>query len=251
MPMSQEEIDDRAQVWAQMAREHPEFTDEHDVANNYHAVREIILGGSATWRGANARFKPFPGAKVMDLGANAGIYSAFCALHGADVTAYEPHPVIFSLLSEMIQRTGLASRINALNAAVWTHNGQTPFIGHVSPDDACTRYNGGVPTNGVSWTVDDFKNATPTKCVSLDHAIGETIWDCVKMDIEGAEFEILLSASYEALSRITFMYIEFHPWASQTLYEKTIAKLERIFTFEGSCRTDTGRWEAAYLFKKC
>ena len=244
---TREQIEDRIQVWEQMSREHPEFTSAHDAADNYHAVREIILGGSLTWRGANARFKPFAGARVLDLGANAGIYSAFCALNGAHVTAYEPHPVVFSLLSAMLDRTGLTDRVEAINAAVWTFTGECPFIGHVSPDDACTRYNGGVPTDGVPWTADDFRNATPTKCISFDDAIGEIVWDCVKVDIEGAEFELLLGASVEALSRIKFMYIEFHPWASQELYDSTIRRLETFFTFEGSCLNDVGRWEAAYL----
>jgi len=248
--MTPEEIKDRDSVWERMEKEHPEFTRDHDVANNYHAVREIVLSGSATWAGANGFFKPQIGKKVMDIGANAGIYTAFCGANGAHVTAYEPHPVIFPMLSSMVERTGLTDCVEAVDAAVWTYTGECPFIGHISPNSDCTRYNGGVPTDGVPWTADDLQKATPTKCVSLDDAIGGTVWDCVKMDIEGAEFEILLGASPEKLRQIKFMFVEFHPWASREIYDKTIARLEEVFKFIGACPNELNRWEAAYLFKK-
>jgi FkbM family methyltransferase len=248
--VTEEEIKDRDSVWERIEKEHPEFTREHDVANNYHAVREIVLSGSATWAGANGFFKPQTGKRVMDLGANGGIYTAFCAANGAHVTAYEPHPVIFSMLSAMLKRTGLIDYVEAINAAVWTYTGECPFIGHVSPNSDCTRYNGGIPTNGVPWTADDFKKALPTKCVSFDDAIGNTEWDCVKFDVEGAECEILLAASLNALKHIKFAYVEFHPWVSQEMYDATLARLESVFKLIGSCPNTLNRWEAVYLFKK-
>jgi len=68
------------------------------------------------------------------------------------------------------------------------------------------------------------------------------------MDIEGAEFEVLLAASPKALNKIKFMYVEFHPWVSQEIYDETIAKLNAIFKFIGAYPNEFGRWEAAYLF---
>lgn len=239
------------EVWSRIAKEHPRFTHDHDLTNNSETVREIVLGGSVTWAGAHERFKPFLGAKVMDIGANVGIYSAFCAIHGAEVTAYEPQPVTFSFLSKMIERTGLASRIKAINSAVWTRPGRLLFVGHESDIGGnYIQYNGGLQTDGVNWTFDDLKNSVPVDCVSFDEAIGDTTWDCVKMDIEGAEFEILLHASLEALKRIKFMYVEFHPWVNEEWYQLAINRLDAIFKFEGYCSKESGRWDAAYLSKK-
>jgi len=238
------------EVWNRIASEHPEFTHDHDVTNNSETVREIVLGGSVTWAGAHERFKPFPGARVMDLGANVGIYSAFCAIHGAEVTAYEPQPITFAFLSKMIERTGLAGRIKAINSAVWRWSGQFPFVGHEADIGGdYIQYNGGLHTNGVVWTMADFKNSVPVDCISFDEAIGDTTWDCVKVDIEGAEFEILLHASLAALERIKFMYVEFHPWVNEKWYRLVIERLQAIFKFEGY-QSKEGSWEAAYLSKR-
>jgi FkbM family methyltransferase len=249
--MTPEQIADRESVWARMALEHPEFTREHDAGDNYHAVREIVLSGSLTWAGANGFFVPRPWSRIMDVGANAGIYSAYCGLHGAEVTAYEPFPAVFEMLSSMIQRTELIYYVKPINAAVWTYTGEIPYIGHRTANEDVTCLNGGVPTNGVTWTPDDYAKATKVQCISFDDAIGEETWDCVKMDVEGAEFEILLAASVESLKRIKFMYLELHDWVSQGLYDETLKKIESVFRCQYfRSEPSRPRYEAAYLFRK-
>lgn len=246
-----EQMADSVNVWAQVAMEHPEFTHACDITNNYHAVREIVLSGSLTWRAANGFFWPWRGKKVMDVGANAGIYTALCAVNGAEVVAYEPSKVVFELLTTMLRNAGLEQRVKAVNAAVWVENGSCPYIGHRTPNEDVVCYNGGVPTSGVVWTRDDFRRAEIVPCISFDDAIGDTEWDMVKVDIEGGEFEMLLAASIEKLKQIKFMYVEFHDWALLTHYDRTIRKLEEVFRCEYfRAEGSSGRYEAAYLFRK-
>lgn len=246
--MNQVQVEDKASVWEQVAKAHPEFLRIHDITENYHAVREIVLGGSSGWAGVHERFSPTRGSRVMDIGANAGIYSAFCAANGADVTAYEPYPAIFSLLSEMVDRANLLDHLTAINAAIWTHTGKCPYIGTTSSlDGACEVYNGGLQTEGNQWIPEDFQIADSINCVSFEDAIGDVHWDCIKMDIEGAEFEVLLRTPEKSLRLVHFMYVEFHPWASHSVYDETVRRLESIFEFEGIFRNIQDRWEAAYL----
>jgi len=246
-----EQIADRESVWQRVAVECPEFTRAHDWSDNYHAVREIVLSGSLTWRMANGYFHPWKGKRVMDIGANAGVYTAFCAVHGATVIAYEPFPKVFSQLSQMIVATGLGNLVAPLNAAVWTYTGEIPYIGHTTSNEDVRCFNGGVPTNGIKWTRDDYRESECVKCVSFDDAIGDVDWDCVKMDIEGAEFEVLLTASIDALKRVKFMYLELHDWVSRPLYDETLKKLESVFKCEYfRCEPTRERFEAAYLFRK-
>jgi FkbM family methyltransferase len=249
--MTPEQIADRESVWARMAVEHPEFTREHDAGDNWHAVREIVLSGSLTWAAANGFFQPRAGSRVMDIGANTGIYSAYCGLHGAHVTAYEPFPTVFAMLSGMLERTDLTDRVEAINAAVWTFTGEVPYIGHETPNDDVTCFNGGVPTSGVRWTLDDFKKADTVPCISLDDAIGNENWDMVKIDIEGGELEVLLAASVDSLKRIKFAYVEFHDWADQALYDETLKKIESVFRCQYfRSEPSRSRYEVAYLFRK-
>lgn len=248
MTLTPEQIADRNSVWEWMAQEQPEFIPWMDPLNNYHAVREIVLGGSVTWKGVHERFTPGSGKLVMDIGANAGIWSAFCAAKGAKVVAFEPFVRPFGILIGMINTCGLSGNIIPFNSAVWTYTGVVKYFGNVSTlDNVCPAFNGGVLSNGINWTPDDEKNAQGVECVSLDDAIGGAIWDMVKIDVEGAEFEMILAASPEKLRQIKFMYVEFHPWASAELYTRTAVKLREIFHFEGSCLREDGRYEAAYL----
>jgi FkbM family methyltransferase len=234
--LTPEQIADRDSVWERIAKEHPEFTRAMDISENYHTVREIVLGGAIPWAGANERFKPFRGAKVMDIGANVGIYSAFCAANGADVTAFEPHPQAFAQLMAMIKNTGLP--IKAVNVAISDFNGSATFAAHVNPDPMCIWYNGGINKDGDCGA----------QCVAFEDAIGDAIFDCVKMDVEGEEFNILLNTPLDALRRIKFMYLELHPWTTDKIYRETLARLESIYRLEGAYwSSDLGRWEAVYL----
>lgn len=249
--MTPEQIADRDSVWAQVAIEHPEFTHEHDVCDNYHAVREIVLGGSVTWAATHGYFKPCEGKLVMDIGANAGIFSTYCGIHGAKTIAFEPFKQVFDLFSKMIDKTGLADRVIPINAAVWTHNGRVKYMGHRTPNEDVTCYNGGLQTSGVKWTPEEDEKNPWVECLSLDNVIGDQMWDCVKWDVEGGEFEILLAASHQKLKQIKFGFVEFHDWASQSLYDETIKKLESIFTCKYfRAEASRGRYEAAWLWKK-
>ena len=242
------QIADMMEVWSHVRASHPEFTELHDISGNYHSVREIVLGGSLGWAGVHQRFKPRPGMRVMDIGANAGIFSAFCAANGAEVTAYEPFVAAYLLLTKMIEKSSLGHLVKAVNKAVWTHTGDVRYIGNItSLDGACTVFNGGLETAGVPWTREDILNAPVVSCISLNDAIGDQEWDCVKIDIEGAEAEVIINASLHTLERIKFMYAEFHPWIPRAHYDSMIQKLQDVFCFEGLYINGQGRWEAAYL----
>jgi FkbM family methyltransferase len=250
MNLTPDQYEDMKRVWQKIEIEHPEFLPWMDPLNNFHAVREIVLGGSVTWHGVHERFKAF-GKRVMDIGANAGIWSAFCAANGSHVDAYEPFVRPFSILTGMVTACNLSEYVKPINKAVWTYTGETKYFGNISTlDNACPAFNGGLLSNGVHWTPEDADRAVTVGCVSLDDAIGSETWDMVKIDVEGAEFEMLLAASMDQLKKIKFMYIEFHPWATEPLYQETIFKLEQAYKFEGSCLREDGRWEAAYCSAK-
>lgn len=242
------QIADMMEVWQHIRTSHPEFTELCDISGNYHSVREIVLGGSTGWAGVHQRWEPKPGMRVMDIGANAGIFSAYCAVNGAVVVAYEPFIAAYLQLTKMIEQADLGMKILAVNKAVWHFTGFVRYIGNItSLDGACTVFNGGLETAGVPWTRNDIETAPFISCVTLDDAISDLEWDCVKVDIEGAEAEMILSARPDKLAQIKFMYVEFHPWIPKELYERMITKLQSIYRFEGLHINNIGRWEAAYL----
>lgn len=248
--MTPEQEIEKAQVWAEVDIREPDFWPMHDVAGNYAAVREIVLGGSLGWKGVHERFTPKPGSLVMDVGANAGIYTAYCAIKGARVVAFEPFFEVYSLMANMITKAGLRSRVSYMPAAVWTHSGQCRYFGNISTLEGASAYNGGIPSESLQ--PGETAQSVTVPCYSFEQALSISIdasWDCVKMDIEGSECEVLNATPDEALKKIKFMYVEFHPWTDYVLYQNAIAKLQTVFHFEGIAPMGE-RFEAAYCTRR-
>jgi FkbM family methyltransferase len=169
-------------------------------------------------------WQPFSGARLLEIGANVGIYTEYASERGASIIAYEPDPETFLVL------TARHLPAEIINKAVWTHTGECSFKGFTTP---ANDHNGALvhiqcPDNGF------FRPPVPVPCVSFNDAVGATNWDCVKIDTEGAEYEMLLSASDDALRRIKFLYVELHPWwVAPELPEKLINRLAEFYTITG------------------
>lgn len=225
-------------VWQQMAHIRPEFTKDFDSTGDFHMIRQLVLEN-------RVGFTPALGTRCMDIGANVGTWATFCALNGANVTAYEPDSDAFQTMSEVLVRTGL--KMNAVNSAIWTHTGICDFYGFKHEEPLLVRHNGVIDIGDKNQVL---PSAHSVPCISLDDAIGNIEWDCLKIDIEGAEFQVFLRASDAALQKIKFAYIEFHPWVEQKTYDEALQKIERLFHIRGTKSATTSRWDDAWLTRK-
>jgi FkbM family methyltransferase len=266
---SRQSIESR--VWSRMAATWPLFTHSHDIFNDASAVEGLLLGDFLGWR-------PFTGARVLDIGANAGIVSAWCALYGCEsVTAYEADPVTAQLTHNMAISTGLYPRLTVVNAAIWFYTGTVPYHGNGWDNATDGRGRNGAiqvvgagPNSGGNTAPGAFHGNTPTihdstprvACISLSdallyedgdggsrgHGLGRR-WDFVKMDIEGAEFQTLLSTPDEYLALIDFLQIEFHNgWADDIIYSRLIEKLSRTFDHTGSIASAADEHSGRYHY---
>jgi FkbM family methyltransferase len=146
---------------------------------------------------------PMPeGARVVDIGANIGAFSVFAAsrFKGARVVAFEPDPVNFAALARNAAEAG--GSITAVETAIAGQAGTLVF----HRGDAT-----GVSTSG-SLVRSTGEKITVT-AVTLEEAFaaqGIATCDLMKMDCEGAEFDILYGASDALLARIRQMVVEIH-----------------------------------------
>lgn len=217
-------------VWPMVEKQHPLFTHAHDSFNDPWAVEVLVLGESIG-------FQSFPGAQVMDVGANVGVWTALCAVEGAEVTAYEADPVTYAVLTEMLARTNL--QVMAINKAIWTHNGECPFRGYEKGNDVRLR-NGNVLREIAAWMV-------RVPCLTFEEALGDKVWDCIKVDIEGAEFEILASTPLDVLrDHIRYMALEIHhEWTPERAkYDSFIRRLGEVFDITGFVAVAGDPWES-------
>lgn len=186
------------------------------------------------------RYIPLIGHKVLDLGAHFGFFSLFCASHGANVVAYEPDSENFKRLLDAQYRAseiGMGT-IEVHKNAVWTCDTQIPLYRdhHSGTSNICSL---GHPIESV-------------RTAPFSAVLGNAEWDCVKMDIESAEFDILTQSKDEDLQKIKYLSLELHNHIGsnpQARYERLVEKLNRIFILNLQEKRD-GRYCKAFCTRK-
>src|SRR5262249_29100077 len=136
-----------------------------------------------------------PQSQVLDLGANYGLFAkAITARFGCRCIAVEPSPEPFAAIAE----TPLISK---LQAAAASKSGTAPF--HVATDSIFSSL---YPTSSVVRVIE-----VPALSLSDLFDLVETRpLDLLKMDVEGAEIELLNTCPPSVLQQIRQITVEFH-----------------------------------------
>jgi len=167
------------------------------------------------------RYIPKPRDRVLDLGAHFGVFSLYCAARGCYVKAVEPNPEV---LVELVHSAAVANdigngKIEIVNAAV-ADKYRKGFLWHFPETSAINTIMGRSGSDGC----------IEVQCFSLADLLGESYWDCVKVDIEGAEYETFMAASEATLERIGYLTMEIHTdLIPQGQCQELVKKLEQNF----------------------
>jgi FkbM family methyltransferase len=136
---------------------------------------------------------------ILDIGANVGSFSlwAHCRWPGSRITAYEPHPGTFAMLQSNLQRL---SAFSAVNAAVYPS--QRKSISFFS------RYPGDGEAGVAECMERTFAPAQEGERfdVAVVHPKNLPAADVVKLDVEGAEADILANMDLSGVSLILLEY---------------------------------------------
>jgi FkbM family methyltransferase len=133
---------------------------------------------------------------VIDAGANVGLFCMRAALYADRVIALEPHPEVSLLLRLNAIRNAICN-IDVRRTALWTDSAGVQLT--EGPSSGAASLYGGT---GRKF---DVESATLDDLVS---DVGEI--ELVKLDIEGAEFPVLLDCRAETLSHISAIVAEIH-----------------------------------------
>lgn len=161
---------------------------------------------------------------ILDLGANIGLSALFFAraYPRARIEAYEADPAIFELLRWNVAQAQ-ASSIALYNRAVWKENGALRFR-QEGADGGCVTEGAG---DGVLVEAEDIR------AIVRRHARVAFL----KMDIEGAEREVLARAKRELL-RVERIFIEYHGAADETPWLSEILRILEDSGFRIALHTD-------------
>jgi FkbM family methyltransferase len=145
------------------------------------------------------RYYPQPGHVVVDIGAHRGVFATWAALHGALVFAFEPCRKTFEDLVANVQMNHLEGRVRPQNLGIWSKACALPL--YYWPDDA----------GGNSLVESTRTSSEQVLCTTLEDVFRTIRWcDFLKIDCEGAEFEILQYVSDEVLAKVSALSAEIH-----------------------------------------
>lgn len=172
-----------------------------------------------------------PGDYVIDCGANIGEISERLSKSGATIYAFEPNPHAFAALQN---RFVGQKNMHLYQQAIWIENSKMPLYLHSQANKDQVHYS-------VSSSLYASKdNVDKDSCVEVDTVdFSEFIFSLgrriafVKMDIEGAEFEVVKSLiETKAIHQIGTLVLEHHAgkiqeYQSKQFFCRLLAK-ERI-----------------------
>ena len=168
-----------------------------------HEFKEIFMEDSYT-RGVELIV---PGnSTVIDIGANAGFFSLFAAYRfpGSRIFSYEPVASNFIQL-ERNKVLNEDVEIMCFQKAVYGHSGEVSLS--FDPNDSFTASASVFNNPGVQ------NKTVRVPCVTLQEIFDEHHLECcdlLKIDCEGAEYEILYNCPVNYLHRVAQMAIEVH-----------------------------------------
>jgi len=151
-----------------------------------------------------------PGAAVLDIGAQAGVFALAAAARGASVLCCEPVRENAALLWDNVRLNGFEDRVTVRPVAVAPTAGTMMLYVVDGDTGGATSF----PAIHPLWLRDGRMRAVEVECVTLEALLGARpgeAWDCVKLDCEGGEYAILGAASAEALGGIRTLILEYHP----------------------------------------
>jgi len=161
---------------------------------------------------------------VLDLGANVGLFSLWIAHHAreARVIAFEPHPENFATLQSNTRGYRIETHCAALSA--------TSGLGHV--------VDGGERSLDHRLVIGD--GTVPVLTLDRAVALAESDRiDLLKVDIEGAEADMLAAASPDTLRRCQRIVLEYHDHVRPgglTLITQVLARTHTIHAITGDER---------------
>ncbi len=176
-------------------------------AEEFHRLKKEIFSQHVYYFETNAE-KP----KIIDAGAHIGLSTLYFKklFPAAEVIAIEPLPQNLQLLEQNIWQNRLEN-VEVLPAALWPSGTEIPFY----YDQEATNWFSTASTFPQAWNQQQKTTSLSVQTIPLSYLLTGPV-DFLKLDIEGAEQEVLEEAA-DQLPLIKEMIIEFHPVATQSL----------------------------------
>jgi FkbM family methyltransferase len=165
---------------------------------------------------------------VIDIGGHVGLFALYASMMSPNgrIISIEPYSQNFSLLKENVIKNNL-NNIIPVNKAITNSNKNIELFIDDNDDSAHSIYNNG-------------KNSIQIESTTLEAIMNENqILECdmLKIDCEGAEFDIIESLSNKELSKIRKIALEYHLKENNKSSLKNLTKRLEEMSFDINIET--------------
>ena len=142
---------------------------------------------------------------IIDIGGHLGFFSLYASLINPKVPIYsfEPHAGNFELLKKNLKDNHIKN-VTAKNLAVASKVGEVEL--KVSKEDLNHSLVHAIEDTGERQKV----GATTLEKIINGQHLGQV--DLLKIDAEGAEFQIIEDSSVDIFDRVSAIFLEYHDW---------------------------------------
>ena len=172
---------------------------------------------------------------VIDIGANVGLFTELALRKGANVVkSVEINDVAIDIFNSLHSNK---ENVELITNAVSKGDGEIEIF--IDPENSLV-------SSVFSNHTANLVNSKTIKTIGLNDLV-KTKTNLVKMDVEGAEFDIFEGTSIDTLKKIDFILMEFHDNFGGILRDNILSKLEESgFTYEiyqDDCINSASEWE--------
>ena len=157
-----------------------------------------------------------PGSTVIDIGAHIGLFSVLAArLHkNVKVFSYEPFPENYSLLRENVDINSLKKQIKTFKVGIGAKEEKRKLYVHRSNSGGHSLYK--KSNNAITISLIPLREVFRANNIRT--------CDFLKMDCEGAEYEILMNTPDDILKKIKCIALEYHANEDSKILEAFLKK---------------------------
>ena len=172
---------------------------------------------------------------IVDIGANVGLFTELALRKGAKkVKSVEINDVAIDIFKSLHSEK---ENVELITNAVSKGDGEIEIF--INPENSLV-------SSVFSNHTDNLVNSKVIKTIGLNDLITDKT-NLVKIDVEGAEFDIFDGSSIETIQKIDFILMEFHENFGGILRDKILSKLEEAgFTYDiyqDDCISSASEWE--------
>ncbi len=230
----------------------PSSSEEHTIRLRKPPIRLKLRGAMDVWAVKETFLDAFytrygvpvqDGWTLVDIGAGIGDFSIYAAYGkpGTTVYAFEPFPESYQLLVQNMTANNVEN-ILPFQEAVWSQSGKLTL--DLSGDEPLQIASRGADVDSMEG------DRIVVEAISLEDALlgrGVRKVDLLKLDCEGAEYEILMKAPSAVLARIDRIIMEYHDVDEECHHQRLIPFLEGV-GYQVNYQKNIVHDEIGYLF---